>query len=110
MENDYKYDDFTIAIMLLARLTGSEEEQLATIPARHVRPLVQWMMPEIVHEKLMTVEKWFELCFHLQKQRWDESMDWLESQPMSKVLLMTRVQSGFVESQNRAMKKANRGK
>ena len=58
----------------------------------------------------MTVTSWLETAFHLQKQRWDDSIDWLEQQPMSKILLMTSVQGKFCEEQEREMKKSQRKK
>ena len=48
------------------------------------------------------------MAFHLCKQRWDDSIDYLERQPMSKVLLMMRIQSTFNEKQEREMKKSAR--
>ncbi len=56
----------------------------------------------------MKVEQWLELAFHLCKQRWDSSVDWLENQPVSKILLMADIQSKFVEKQNEENKKAAR--
>jgi len=89
-------------------LTGIGEEGLEALPAKYIPDLITWMMPELVNEKAMKVEKWMELAFHLCKQRWDASIDWLEQQPMSKILLMTRIQSGFNEEQNRQAKRANK--
>jgi len=63
------------------------------------------MMKELVAERIMKVEQWMEMSFHLCKQRWDDTTEWLESQPMSKILLMSRVVSKFVAEQNREMKK-----
>ena len=50
------------------------------------------------------------MSFHLCKQRWDDTTEWLESQPMSKILLMSRVVSKFVAEQNREMKKGSKKK
>lgn len=56
----------------------------------------------------MTVEQWLEIAFHFCKQRWDVSIDWLEQQPVSKILLMARILSDFVEKQNEETKRAAR--
>ena len=56
----------------------------------------------------MKLDKWLEMAFHLCKQRWDDSIDYLERQPMSKILLMMRIQGNFNEKQEREMKKSAR--
>lgn len=91
-------------------LTEAEESVLDRIPSRCVGPLANWIMENLLAEQVMKVDQWLELSFHLCKQRWDATMEWLESQPISKVLLMSRIQSKFVEEQNREMKKAGRRK
>ena len=58
----------------------------------------------------MKLEDWYNLAFHLQKQRWTEAMDWLEDQPMSKILLMLDTQSKFNKEQELEQKKASRRK
>jgi hypothetical protein len=45
-----------------------------------------------------------EVSFHLCKQRWDQSMDWLENQPMSKIRVMISVLENYAEEQERLMK------
>jgi hypothetical protein len=50
-----------------------------------------------------------EISFHLCKQRWDQSMDWLETQPISKITLMIDILKQFAEKQEDEMKKASRG-
>ena len=63
---------------------------------------------EVLEEKITPVDKWLELAYHLQKQRWDESIDWLEGQPVTKIQLMANIQKNFVESQNREMKRGKK--
>ena len=69
---------------------------------------MDWVMKELINEKVMRLEQWLEMAFHLCKQRWDDSVEWLEVQPMSKILLMGRVVSKFVAEQNREMKKSSK--
>lgn len=83
---------------------------LELINNRHIGPLVSWTMTNLVSEKIMRVDQWLEMAFHLCKQRWDDSVEWLEMQPMSKIELMSRVVTKYVSEQNREMKKASRGK
>ena len=56
----------------------------------------------------MTVEQWMETAFHLCKQRWDSSIDWLETQPVPKILLMIDIVNKFVKEQEEEMKRASR--
>ena len=93
---------------MVALLCDEDEAVLDLIPASSISPLAKWMMKELIEERIMKVDKWLEMAFHLCKQRWDESIEWIEQQPMSKVLLMMRIQSQFNEKQEREMKKSSR--
>lgn len=89
-------------------LLDEDESVLAQIPKSHVAPIAWWIGNEILPEKVMKLEDWFELSFHLCKQRFDITMDWFENQPVPKLLLMSRTATKFAEKQNREMKKASR--
>jgi hypothetical protein len=97
-------------ILVLLLDLDEESDLLELINNRHVGPLVSWTMTNLVSEKIMRVDQWLEMAFHLCKQRWDDSVEWLEMQPMSKIELMSRVVTKYVSEQNREMKKASRGK
>ncbi len=90
------------------RLCDLDEESLSFIPARYVNPLAQWMGPNLLEERVMKIEQWLETGFHLCKQRWDSSLEWMEEQPISKILLMSKISSEFAEKQNEEMKRASR--
>ena len=111
VENDYPdLEPVLVNILLLLMLTDADEDnhELDLIPVECLAPLSSWMMKELVSERIMKVEQWLEMSFHLCKQRWDDTTEWLESQPMSKILLMSRVVSKFVAEQNREMKKGSK--
>lgn len=72
--------------------------------------VVQWIMDNILEGKVLEVENWLELAFHLCKQRWDNSVDWLETQPMSKIMLMLDIVKKHNEQQEDAMKKSAKRK
>ena len=91
-------------------LLDVEEEDLMKIPSSCIQPALWWMSKNLLEEKVMKLDAWLTTAFHLQKQRWDASIDWLEQQPMSKVLLMIDIQSKFGEEQERKMKQASRKK
>lgn len=90
------------------RLSGLSESDLESIPVRYVSPLADWIGPNILEERVMKLEQWLEVGFHLCKQRWDSSLEWLEEQPISKVLLMSKILSEFVEKQNQEAKRSAR--
>lgn len=111
INNDYpNITQLHLSLLLIMRLGGLTEDDLSVIPASYVKPLSNWMGPELLNDRVMHVDKWLELAFHLCKQRWDSSVEWLEDQPVSKVLLMARIQSEFVEKQNEETKRAARRK
>jgi hypothetical protein len=109
VENDFPDLSPTAqTLLIIALLCDEDEAVLNLIPASSIGPLVKWMTKELIEERIMKVDKWLEMAFHLCKQRWDESIEWIEQQPMSKVLLMMRIQSQFNEKQEREMKKSSR--
>lgn len=72
--------------------------------------IFKWVGEEIINEKVLTVENWLEVSFHLCKQRWDNTVDWLEKQPMSKIFTMISIVEDFAEKQEQEIKKSSRGR
>jgi len=99
-----------LILLLILRLGELEEEDLCLIRGKYVKPLAEWMGPNLLNDRVMKVEQWLEMAFHLCKQRWDDSIEWLEDQPVSKILLMAKILSTFADKQNNEMKKAARRK
>jgi hypothetical protein len=64
----------------------------------------------LLNESIFSVESWLEVAFHLNKQRWDSGIDWLENQPMSKIKAMIEVNKKVAEQQESQIKKARRKK
>lgn len=91
-------------------MLDGDEEDLMFVPKRDVGVLIWWMVPNLLDEKIMKLDQWYEVAFHLSKQRFDVTMDWMETQPVSKILLMTQVITKFAKEQEREMKKARRKK
>jgi hypothetical protein len=81
------------------------EKTLDEAPSKTFKVLIGWAVENIFQEKILSVENWLEVAFHLCKQRWDSSIDWLETQPMSKINAMLEVNKKFVEDQEEQMKK-----
>jgi hypothetical protein len=92
---------------LIARLIKNPED-LSYLKFSHAQKLFSWIAEEVVKEKVLSVENWLEVSFHLCKQRWDSSVDWLEQQPMSKVLAMVQVVEDFGRRQEEEMKKSSK--
>jgi len=111
VENDFpdiSPNHLNLLILVLLSDLDEGSELFSLIPSRSLNPLLNWISSELINERVMKVEQWLEMAFHLCKQRWDDSVEWLEVQPMSKILLMSRVLSKFVAEQNREMKKASK--
>ena len=69
------------------------------------RSVVKWCADTLLDQTVLSVENWMEVAFHLCKQRWDSSIDWLETQPMSKINAMIDIMKTFAEDQEKEMKK-----
>ena len=109
VRNDFP-DATPVALHLLTitRLLDEEEDVLYHIPASMIECIGWWMNKTLIEEKIMELKDWYNLAFHLQKQRWTEDQDWLEDQPMSKIMLMLDTQSTFNKEQEMEQKKAAR--
>lgn len=94
---------------LVLRLVCNPEE-LDKIPARVFRSSIGWISDNLLNASIMPVENWLEVAFHLCKQRWDESIDWMETLPISKIQAMISITKNFAEAQEDQMKKASRRK
>lgn len=92
--------------MPLVKRLIQNTEVLEELPASSFKKFVNWVLENILEDNILTVENWLEISFHLCKQRWDQSMDWLERQPMSKVKVMISVLESYAEAQNDAMKRS----
>lgn len=72
------------------------------------KTVIDWAVVTLLDKTVMTVENWLEVAFHLCKQRWDSSIDWLETQPVSKINLMIDIIKKHAEQQEKEMKKSAR--
>jgi hypothetical protein len=72
--------------------------------------MFKWVSENILNENVLTVENWLEVAYHLCKQRWDSSVDWLEEQPMSKIQAMIQIVKNHAEEQEKEAKKSARRK
>ncbi len=78
--------------------------------SKETQVAIRWMSETLLDKTILTVENWLEVAYHLCKQRWDASIDWLETQPMSKINLMIDIVKKHAEEQEKEMKKASRKK
>ena len=93
---------------MLRLLLNPEILDEATIS--ETRVVIQWMSTTLFEQNILTVENWLEIAYHLCKQRWDSSVDWLETQPMSKIQTMIQIVKNHAEEQEKEMKKNARKK
>jgi hypothetical protein len=109
INNDYPdISQGLLLLMLMQRLGNLSEDDLSRLPAKYVKPLSDWIGPTLLEDRVMKIDQWLEMAFHLCKQRWDASIEWLETQPVSKILLMADILSRYVDKQNEEMKRSNR--
>ncbi len=85
-----------------------DEEALESLNIGETRKAFEWAMENVLKEKIMTVEGWLQTAFHLCKQRWDSSIEWMETLPVPKILLMIEIVNQHNKAQEAEMKKAKR--
>jgi hypothetical protein len=86
------------------------EEVLDDLTSTQFRQTMGWVSKTLLDQTILTVENWLEVAYHLCKQRWDSSIDWLESQPMSKIQTMIEIVKKHADEQEKEMKKNSRKK
>ena len=87
-----------------------DDSILDMVTAQDTRKAIQWAISTLIDNSVLTVENWLEVAYHLCKQRWDQSIEWLETQPMSKINLMIDIVKKHAEEQEKEMKKNARRK
>ena len=70
--------------------------------------MFKWVSESVLQQNVLTVENWLEIAYHLCKQRWDSSLEWLEEQPMSKIQTMIEIVKKHAEDQEKQMKKSRK--
>jgi len=93
---------------LLLRLFLNQDDVLDLATIGQTRSVIKWASETLLEETVLTVENWLEVSYHLCKQRWDSSLEWLELQPMSKVRAMIEVVKNHAEQQEKEMRKNSR--
>jgi hypothetical protein len=96
-------------IELILRLYLNSET-LDEITSTQFQQVIKWVGETLLDQSILTVENWLEVAYHLCKQRWDSSIDWLEIQPMSKIQTMIEIVKKHAEEQEKEMKKNARKK
>lgn len=100
-----KLPESEIAIAVLSRVL-LDMGPLEQLSIGETRKTFEWAMENILSAKVMTVESWLQTAFHLCKQRWDSSIEWMETLPVPKILLMVEILNQHVKAEEAAMKKA----
>ena len=109
LENEFSDANPVVTnLQTLAILMEGDETDLLYIPKRSIAPLLWWMSKNLLDEKVMKLDQWYETAFHLCKQRFDTTLEWMETQPISKILLMVQVITKYAKEQEREMRKARR--
>lgn len=104
LQNDGTADaDMAIAIVGRVLL---DEEPLEQLSISETRKAFEWAMENVLQAKIMTIEGWLQTAFHLCKQRWDSSIEWMETLPVPKILLMIEILNQHIKAQEAEMKKS----
>jgi hypothetical protein len=82
-----------------------DQSVLDIATSAQTRRAVKWVTETLLNQTVLTLENWLEVAYHLCKQRWDSSIEWLETQPMSKINLMIDIVKKHAEEQEKEMKK-----
>jgi hypothetical protein len=99
--------DKDMAFAILTRLL-LDEETLDSLSINETQKAFSWALESLLEAKIMPVENWLQTAFHLCKQRWDESIEWMETLPVPKILLMIDISNQHAKDQEAAMKKSSR--
>lgn len=86
------------------------EDILDEATSAQTKQAIRWAIETLLDKTILTLENWLEVAYHLCKQRWDSSIEWLETQPMSKINLMIDIIKKHAEEQEKEMKKNARKK
>ena len=103
-----RQQDESFIPLILRLLLNPDCLDLVTISES--RAVFKWISETVLQQNVLTVENWLDVAFHLCKQRWDSSLDWLEEQPMSKIQTMIQIIKNHADEQEKAMKKSAKKK
>ena len=87
-----------------------DDSVLDEATSTQTRKAIKWAVETLLDQTVLTLENWLEVAYHLCKQRWDDSIEWLETQPMSKINLMIDIVKKHADEQEKEMKKSARKK
>ncbi len=87
-------------LLLFPKLIRNSE-CLDTLTRKEFIAIKDWISENLLQETIMRVEDWLKVAFALNKERWDSGIDWIESQPISKVLAMVDIQKELIEAQKK---------
>lgn len=82
-----------------------DDSVLDLATSSQTRKAFKWVIDTLLDKTILTLENWLEIAYHLCKQRWDSSIEWLETQPMSKINLMIDIVKKHADEQEKEMKK-----
>jgi hypothetical protein len=102
-----KLSDSDVAIAMVTRVL-LEEEPLERLSVFETRKAFEWVAENVLASRVMTVESWLQTAFHLCKQRWDASIEWMETLPVPKILLMIEILNQHIKAEEAAMKKSKK--
>lgn len=95
---DMEDSDFIFNLLAMVMIFPTNKKTtLGNLSIKDWNSLTLWVTKNIVTEKIFTVEDWLTQAFYLLRERWNDSLDWLEKQPITKILFMLEVLKGHAE-------------
>lgn len=76
------------------------------LPVKSAKRVLLWMEGSVLKDSLMEPSSWLDIAFVLNKERWNGDLDWLEDQPITKILTMIDVTKRHFDRQKASMKSA----
>lgn len=105
--NEDSSNELALNVLELVLLSPKTKKRsfLLSLDVTDWMDLCGWLGEELLKDKNFTVEDWMETSFYLMKERWDSSMEWLETQPVSKIMYMIEIQTKHGKRVEQAMKR-----
>lgn len=111
-EGDGFLSDPEFLNLMIERLSvepyGITADELTDYLHKTYNSIIEWFWENRLTDRLMSLNDWLTLCFHLSKQRWTSDLEYFESQPIIKVIQMSNIQTDFHEKVNKKISKGTK--
>jgi hypothetical protein len=90
----YSIEHEDMSLLEICFLLCKDRRTLGLLPLRiFTQSVLPVLETELINGRLLQVRQWLEIAFQLQKRQWSNQLDWLEKQPIDKILVFADVMS-----------------